>query len=591
MHRRLLLKNQILVLFLLAVILPIGCLGAFSIVQVRSQMLRHYEEQAHADCVRISSILFDTTTSLFTSLDSIIASHGYMSLLGSECLTDEENTRYEILNDSLDSIYQNYASISSVKIYTDNPHIKTGPHFACVSDYPDQEWYRRMPENSWQSWILLPSEDLRGNPVHELCLIRRMGIISNRYSAYIVLCVDNNYLRNRIEQSDYYCLAALEDRTVFYSSDFEFISTQIPMPDDFDGDYYSYTGPYSINGRDMLADICTLQTYKTGDKFYIMTNDQQAYGAVKSMCLLYLGIILTASVVPSIILFVFTHYFAGRVQTLRLAMHQASLGNYNIVDTFRGDDELTDTFTDLKKTITQVQEKEALYYESRIHEQLLINRQQQMEFNMLASQINPHFLYNTLETIRAQALSYHCREVASSINLLGRSMHYVLENTGTGTTVLSKELDYIRTYLAIQKLRFGERINAIYDIPEEYDLDSIEILPLLLQPVVENAIRHGLSDLYEEGHITISVRLTEPYLLITIEDDGIGMDEQTLDTVRDNLVNHPGEDARSIGLYNINQRIRLFYGSDCHMTIESEKDKGTKVTLKLYSRRKGQDTL
>lgn len=591
MRRRLLLKNQILTLFLLSVILPIGCLGAFSIVQVRRQMLQHYKEQVHADCIRISSILFDTTTSLFTSLDSVITSHGYMSLLGSDRLTDEENTRYEILNDSLDSIYKNYASISSVKIYTDNPRIKTGPHFAYVPDFSKQEWYQRIPENSWQSWILLPSEDLRGNPIHELCLVRRMGIISDKYSAYIVLCVDNNYLRNRIEQSGYYCLAVLEDRTVFYSSDFAFINTQIPMPDGFSGDYYSYTGAYCVGSRETLADICTLQAYKTGDKFYIITSDQQAYAAVKNMCLLYLGIILTASVVPSVILFLFTRYFTGRVQTLRLAMHQASLGSYNIVDTFRGDDELTDTFTDLKKTIEQVQEKEAMYYEAQIHQQLLVNRQQQMEFNMLASQINPHFLYNTLETIRAQALSYHCREVASSISLLGKSMHYVLENTGTDTTVLSKELDYIRTYLAIQKLRFGERINAVYNIPEECELGSVEILPLLLQPVVENAIRHGLSDLYGEGHIIISVHLDEPYLLITIEDNGIGMDEETLKTVRNHLVSHPQNDSRSIGLYNISQRIRLFYGDDCHMEIESAKNKGTRVTLKLYSRRKGQDTL
>lgn len=177
-------------------------------------------------------------------------------------------------------------------------------------------------------------------------------------------------------------------------------------------------------------------------------------------------------------------------------MHQASLGNYNIVYTFRGDDELSDAFANLKKTIENIKEKEALYYTAQLNEQRLINKQQQMEFNMLAGQINPNFLYNTLETIRVQALSHEYRDVASSISLLGKSMRYVLENTGTSTTSLKKELDYIKTYLAIQKLRFGERVNAAFDIPEAYDTDATELLPLLTYGPAVTSLE-GLHTSYE----------------------------------------------------------------------------------------------
>lgn len=177
-------------------------------------------------------------------------------------------------------------------------------------------------------------------------------------------------------------------------------------------------------------------------------------------------------------------------------MHQASLGNYNIVYTFRGDDELSDAFANLKKTIENIKEKEALYYTAQLNEQRLINKQQQMEFNMLAGQINPNFLYNTLETIRVQALSHEYRDVASSISLLGKSMRYVLENTGTSTTSLKKELDYIKTYLAIQKLRFGERVNAAFDIPEAYDTDATELLPILTYGPAVTSLE-GLHTSYE----------------------------------------------------------------------------------------------
>ena len=145
-------------------------------------------------------------------------------------------------------------------------------------------------------------------------------------------------------------------------------------------------------------------------------------------------------------------------------MHQASLGDYDIIDNFKGDDELSDTFNYLKATVETIKKNTAIYYETLINNQRLANKQQQMEYNMLASQINPHFLYNTLETIRVQALTENCMNVVSSINLLGKSMHYVLENTGNNTTTLESELDYIKTYLAIQKLRFGDRVNAVFEI-------------------------------------------------------------------------------------------------------------------------------
>ena len=134
-----------------------------------------------------------------------------------------------------------------------------------------------------------------------------------------------------------------------------------------------------------------------------------------------------------------------------------NLTNYNIIELIPRLSQLSDTFKDLKLTVDAIHDKEAQFYEARIREQQLVNRQQQMEFEMLASQINPHFLYNTLETIRMQALSCGNRNVATSIKLLGKSMRYVLDNTGTSFTTLTKELEYIKTYLSIQQLRFGER--------------------------------------------------------------------------------------------------------------------------------------
>ncbi|MHB8128581.1 MAG: sensor histidine kinase, partial [Mobilitalea sp.] len=246
------------------------------------------------------------------------------------------------------------------------------------------------------------------------------------------------------------------------------------------------------------------------------------------------------------------------------------------------DDELTEIFKDLKSTVNKISENEAKFYQSQIVEQQLINKQQQMEFKMLASQINPHFLYNTLETIRMQALSTGNMNVVTSIKLLGKSMHYVLENTGTDSTTLDKELEYIEVYLSIQKLRFGDRINYCIQYPNDMNLNKYKILPLLLQPIVENAVIHGLERTKLNGQIVINIsNTTNNILTIKIADNGHGMNAEKLEEINERINSASLDSTTSIGLYNINQRIKLLYGTKYGIIFTSQLNEGTTVTLTI----------
>jgi len=273
-------------------------------------------------------------------------------------------------------------------------------------------------------------------------------------------------------------------------------------------------------------------------------------------------------------------------------MHKASSGDYNVLDQFNGDDELSQTFSDLKIMIKTIKEKDAKMYQAQIREHEIENQQQKIEFNMLASQINPHFLFNTLETIRMMAFSNGNKEVANAIKLLGKSMHYVLENTGTHSTTLQKELDYVEVYLAIQKLRFNDRINYTLNIEEHLNLDEYYILPLLLQPIVENAVVHSLEGIDSKGHIIVDIKTqNNQYLLINILDNGIGMTQNELQSLVTHIqTNHIKEcSGFGIGLSNINKRIKLCYGLSYGINIENRLNGGLNVllTLPLHSTLEG----
>ena len=157
--------------------------------------------------------------------------------------------------------------------------------------------------------------------------------------------------------------------------------------------------------------------------------DNKSYDNIKSIIRICILIILVAVLVPGILVYYFGQYFTKRVRTLRHVMYQASNEDYDFKEMVRGQDELSEAFSDLEVMVQNIKEKDAHMYEVLLKEQELTNEQQKMEFKMLASQINPHFLYNTLETIRMKAYTVGDKEVATAIKLLGKSMRYVLKIT------------------------------------------------------------------------------------------------------------------------------------------------------------------
>jgi two-component system sensor histidine kinase YesM len=190
--------------------------------------------------------------------------------------------------------------------------------------------------------------------------------------------------------------------------------------------YYKYKDQIFIQDKKYLITVSTLDLYNTDNRIYVCNLDNSAYNNIYQILSLCLLIVVAATVIPFILIRYFTISFTGRVDTLREAMHKASNENYDVPAKLMGEDEISQAFTDLQKMVSKIKDKDAKMYEERINTQRLQNAQQRIEMDVLASQINPHFLYNTLETIRMKAFKAGDRDVATAIKLLGKSMRYVL---------------------------------------------------------------------------------------------------------------------------------------------------------------------
>lgn len=216
----------------------------------------------------------------------------------------------------------------------------------------------------------------------------------------------------------------------------------------------------------------------------------------------------------------------------------------------------------------------ALEAQENLHENEMEKKHAQMY--ALQSQIYPHFLYNTLECIRGLALYRDQEQIAFIATSVGNIYRYC--SSAVDFVPLSEEINCIKEYFSIINIRFKGRIRMEIDVPE--DLYGRRILKMTLQPIVENAVYHGLEKVSHKGQLTVKARLQGDEFTIIVHDNGVGMSLERYETVRQDLREQDGRiDEVKIGLVNIQKRIKLTYGEAYGLSVESREREGTTVTL------------
>ncbi len=208
------------------------------------------------------------------------------------------------------------------------------------------------------------------------------------------------------------------------------------------------------------------------------------------------------------------------------------------------------------------------------------------ELAYLRSQINPHFLYNTLEVMKGISLE----EGVDRLYEMSKALALIFRYSANGSNIvkLNDEINIIRAYIQIHIIRFGSRLEANFDF-EERTLDT-EVLKMILQPLVENAIYHGIEPKRDKGILRVGSKFEDGKLLIWVEDNGLGIDQAKLEGIKLKLAESPhilseqkqdGTKGDSIGIYNVNNRLKLTYGIQYGLNFESSKGEGTRVTITI----------
>ena len=294
-----------------------------------------------------------------------------------------------------------------------------------------------------------------------------------------------------------------------------------------------------------------------------------------NLLMVMMSLLLTAATVIFITgVFLASRRFSRQVGTMMRGMDRIGQGDLDVALPVSGSDEIAE----VSERFSSMARKLKAYIDKAYTAQL---RQREAEITALKSQIYPHFLYNTLEVIRMTAASEGDEKTALMIEALSEQMHYLIGRP-EDSVPLGKEIDIVRKYIYLINCRTGGSIM----LSVSGETEGIIVPKLILQPVVENSYIHGIKPRGMKGRIAIETRIEGSDVVISVLDNGVGMDEKQLEAIRTlfagNDIGIKDEYAwKSIGLKNVYDRIRLLYGEGYSLSVDSSVGVGTVVTITL----------
>jgi two-component system sensor histidine kinase YesM len=254
----------------------------------------------------------------------------------------------------------------------------------------------------------------------------------------------------------------------------------------------------------------------------------------------------------------------------RLQKEMAEIESLNYDGSLQSDIKGTKEVVELNKSFNSMMGRIKELMQSIVEEK---EEQRKSELKALQNQINPHFLYNTLDSVIALIDKGENEQAEKMIVALSKFFRISISK-GHNVIPLTNEVEHAKYYLLIQKMRFGDTFS--YDVSVEPGLEQNYVIKLILQPIVENSVGHGLKE-DEEGHISIKVYVQGKFIRFDVSDDGYGMTPTKVEELEKSLTDNAV--YQGVGLKNVFQRLRIYYGNEANLIIHSEEDVGTTISL------------
>lgn len=580
-------RNKLIFFYVIVVMVPVLIVGLIVIQYFRQDALEKATEQTENNVQRIKTQI-ENQLNVPISVSNQLLLDRDMERVATTVYPPDDPIQlvnaYRGYTDFSDYL-RAYSEIKGIQLFTDNPTLLNNLQFMNAdSAIQSADWYKKAMGKRTIYWMYI--EDLN-NPSSisgkQLSLVRQIFFPNTGKRSVLVVQVDTDYLNSLLSQEPFDTMVADEDGYIVAAKDRSTIGRTL-------GDMgfevavgdreQERTFERAINGMDYQVSINTLIPDSSTSGLTIVSafasssivHDANRIGLIGAELIIF--ILLTALLA----VYFNSRLISSRLLKLNRNLNRVAEGDLGTVSRIDGHDEIGQLSEQFNYMVSNIKELMSQVYEASETNNRLEVMQREIKLKMLASQINPHFLFNALESIRMRAHIQGEKEIARIVQLLGKLIRRNLE-LGNRHTSLKSELDMVRSYLEIQKFRHGERLH--YELAAEPDTLLVLLPPLIVQPLIENAIVHGLENKEAEGIVSLHAVRVGDEVLIDVIDNGAGMTPERLRQVEESIRDKEENEESRIGLRNVHQRLIMTYGEECGLRISSELGKGTQIYFKI----------
>ncbi len=569
-------RNKLLLIYVVCVLIPIILTDTVIMYYVNSTYKQsHYREMQHAmERVEYNLSEFVSTCILFTNnmyTDNILdkfLNKKYSSNI------DYYDQYIKMLDNNSLSYNYNYGLLYKIEIFADNDTLIGGGKISALNSVKESEWYQEYKKNGQDIFLYTYYDETKkfipgSGSCRTISIMRNLDNFGSQ-GVEKVLKIDIDYNEMLTD-----VLNEKIDGRIYVRNE----------------EYIIFSNQPNTSGMRIFEEAGTLddlkptmsRTFRSGNdewEILLFSKDIPFWNVlIQNKGILFL--ILLNILIPTVLI-----YLVGISVSRRLSLITAYLGKvekeqFEVIYTEEGEDEIGRLIRSYNMMVLRIKELVEVVFRRNTEKQALELSKKQAELNAIQSQVNPHFLFNTLETIRMRSLIKGEGETAEIIGELAVLFRKSM-NWGADYVTLEEEMNFIEKYINIQKYRYGDKIKFHHNIMEE--CRQLKIPKLTVSNFIENACVHGIEPSEKEGVIFLTIAKNEEFLLIQVSDNGRGFEKNRLEELRRMIaaadIRMLGE-AKSTGILNTYLRLKMYYENRVDFVIDSKPDYGTDITIKI----------
>lgn len=572
-------RGTIIVLFFMVIVTPFLFFSYYSSQKSIESISEANAAFSMDSLYQKGKIFEDYLVNINFRMNDIIASDEFQSLFANVSSDAEGEMEFTAKLNRLIDEQKQINEVHNIRIYPINP--EAYPAYMNSLDGGDEvisePWFVDVRVNGMPSWrLFLPKDNVRLFPTPVISRTKRFSGLDHEkpmgvFAFDLTLDEIGRMVESPKRMHQQETILLDERGEVLFHPRSRLIGDRHPSAEllqYLDGKNEG-TQTMSINGQESLVAFVKMNripwTLVNVIPLSVLTEPIEK---INNLTYIFVGIyILCCFIVISYITLYFTNPIVKLVRSMR-KLQSGNLQTSNLIS--RRKDEIGLLYRGFESMVNRIQALIREVYESE-------KTKKELEFQVLSHQINPHFLYNTLDSIRWKAENQHMTEISRMVESLGNLLRLSL-NQGNELTTVKREIEQVNAYIQIEKARMGKSLKIVFLVDD--DIMQMPFLRLLLQPLVENAIHHGIGNNPERGKIVLTGKSDNNDILLELSDNGAGIPPHVLEELdshdQSGLPNH----RHGVGLYNVNARLKLYFGEAYKLDIRCKPGEGTRITIR-----------